>query len=374
MKIKELLNNSNLVLPILVDNDTNVYNELEKRFKVYINLVKQVDEYKDIISIIESIQSKLKSAINLYFDGRPFNSYMEIESIFKKNMKDNLLIGSLEDISYPNEYKKLYRGRIGNFYEYKNYDLFHVPFDKRELINTERYSIPGFPCLYLGGSVYVCWEELGRPDFDKLYVSRYEANPKLKILDLSYTAQDFILADSGKSMEDKEFVKKFLITWSIICACSIKVKDISKRKFKTEYVIPQIILQVARSYGIDGIAYFSVNANYRAQLCKPVFINYVFPSDYVNLSTCNEKFSKKLKDNFLLTYPINYGLWEKLTDLGRDTLENYLVPKNKNNINDNVYRLNTTVSIYREDGPTYKETEIYKFEQCLDKIKAESLE
>ncbi|MFL0198231.1 hypothetical protein ACJDU8_22100 [Clostridium sp. WILCCON 0269] len=355
MGIEELLKNEKLLLPIQVDDDKSVINKLEESLYNYLSLIKKVNELQHIIPIITRIQNNLKLAISLYLDGKTYDAYTQIESIFNdSNIKDNLLIDSFEDISYPEEYRQLYRARIGDFYEYKSYDLFHVPFDKRELIHTERYSIPGFPCLYLGGSVYVCWEELGRPELSNLYVSRYESNPQLKILDLSYTIQDFNLQNSGKG---KDFQERFFITWPIICACSMKVKDrTSYRKFKTEYVIPQLILQVARNSKIDGIAYFSTNADYSKQVCKPVFINYVFPATNIK-NNSDERFSKVLEGNFSLTYPLNYGLWNELTDTGKDTLENYLGFTNRRPIAiNNEYRRTAKINMYKGFGPPYCET------------------
>ena len=43
-------------------------------------------------------------------------------------------------------------------------EMFHIPYDKRNLVGNQRFSLSGLPCLYLGGSSYICWEELGRKD------------------------------------------------------------------------------------------------------------------------------------------------------------------------------------------------------------------
>ena len=34
--------------------------------------------------------------------------------------------------------------------------LFHAPFELRHYVGQHRYGIPGFPCLYLGGSLALC--------------------------------------------------------------------------------------------------------------------------------------------------------------------------------------------------------------------------
>ena len=52
-------------------------------------------------------------------------------------------------------------------------EMFHIPYDKRNLVGNQRYSLFGLPCLYLGGSSYICWEELGRKDFSTTNYSGY---------------------------------------------------------------------------------------------------------------------------------------------------------------------------------------------------------
>src|SRR4029077_14880750 len=64
--------------------------------------------------------------------------------------------------------------------------LFHIPFNERHKVARQRYSIPGLPCLYLGGTLYVCWLEMNRPNFDSLFISRFRVTPgeTVSVLDL----------------------------------------------------------------------------------------------------------------------------------------------------------------------------------------------
>ena len=55
----------------------------------------------------------------------------------------------------------LYRMRISKETLSKE-KMFHVPFNMREKVSSARFSIPGFPCLYLGTSLEVCWNEIKR--------------------------------------------------------------------------------------------------------------------------------------------------------------------------------------------------------------------
>lgn len=58
-------------------------------------------------------------------------------------------------------------------------ELFHVPFESRRLVGSNRYSIPGHPSLYMANSIYTAYKELNEPEFDNLYAAmlRFEQEP-----------------------------------------------------------------------------------------------------------------------------------------------------------------------------------------------------
>lgn len=55
----------------------------------------------------------------------------------------------------------------------------------RERIGSQRFSVPGVPCLYLGKSVYTCWRELGQPNDSEFYVSRARINDEINIFNMA---------------------------------------------------------------------------------------------------------------------------------------------------------------------------------------------
>lgn len=79
-----------------------------------------------------------------------------------------------------------YRMRIVQLEEQRKLkakDMFHIPLDKRGLVETQKFSVPGYPYLYLANNVYGCWEEMGRPDFGTVMVSKFVSQSKFKVLD-----------------------------------------------------------------------------------------------------------------------------------------------------------------------------------------------
>ena len=111
--------------------------------------------------------------------------------------------------------------------------MLHVPYEKRHLANVGRYSVLGFPCVYLSKSIACCWEELNHPVLNKTYVSAFQPKEMLYFL--------FDLRLNRISFGSEYELIKYLEYLPIITACSFKVKY-QEASFKPEYVIPQMIL------------------------------------------------------------------------------------------------------------------------------------
>lgn len=114
-------------------------------------------------------------------------------------------------------------------------DFFHVPFTKRYLMGTYRYSIPGYPSLYSSSSVYGAWEEMGRENVTKYgYIALRTTNP-IQVLDLRWRFEE--------NFETKEtLLKYYIMKLPIIIACSMQVRN-SPDKFVPEYIFSQQIFQ-----------------------------------------------------------------------------------------------------------------------------------
>ena len=58
-----------------------------------------------------------------------------------------------------------YRSRMveGRKRVLKAQEMFHVPFELVRKIGNNRFSISGYPCLYLSNTIWACWEEMKEP-------------------------------------------------------------------------------------------------------------------------------------------------------------------------------------------------------------------
>ncbi len=141
-----------------------------------------------------------------------------------------------------------------NDYILSKEELFHIPFDLRQKNANQRFSLTGYPCLYLGKSIYVCWEELNRPRFENANIVGLKTLRNLRLLDLRMPTDI-----SGAS----DFYRL-----PLIIACAVKVQD-SISPFKPEYIISQSLLHAIVTYNnsnysqenLNGIIYYSSKIN-----------------------------------------------------------------------------------------------------------------
>jgi hypothetical protein len=235
-------------------------------------------------AVATSLCVGLKTCFEEYLLGHPPKAYTtltqilsSIEPCFKAMYTVTNVAGALTH---------LYRIRSDLSSALSPRDVFHVPFEARHLVATYRYSIPGLPCLYLGGSAYVCWEECGQPALDSVHLARFQPASActLQLLDFGWRpAQMAALIDSGKypqqlsqASELSNLVVAHALCWPLLAACSIKVRY-PKANFKPEYIIPQLVLQwLTNETKIDGVRYFTTKVS--GYFDDPMTVaNFAFP-------------------------------------------------------------------------------------------------
>lgn len=195
--------------------------------------------------------------------------------LFDDKNREGLL--PVHDMDYNSGGQKiLYRVRSADDYRlYDREEMFHVPLDKRYLLGNYRYSINGFPCLYLGASLYDCWEETRRPDLERMNYVAFRHRCRIKVLEINLT----------KEIRNIRHVKQLII----FLLCSFPMTD-DMKKFKYEYVFPELVLHSLITYNenhndkIDGIWYLSshyfMNPIYKDN--PDIMMNLVIPVNRIN--------------------------------------------------------------------------------------------
>ncbi len=277
---REILKDDIMWLPIEFDVqcEKGIYNRLKdfgnklKNYGVNQDLQKRVDEFCD----------NLKKMYEEYYIGHQNKAYQAFKNALMLQTNGRLLKSELSKVS-------LYRARrnMGNC-DYKNDEMFHIRYSERGKVQTQRFSFPGLPCLYLGESSYVCWLELNRPQFEQFQVAtirqKNDTNT-FNVIDLCIHPLEFYkkLEQYEEKLKEKEILQ-YLQWWPIMAACSIVVKN-EEDSFKPEYIFPQYMLQYFLEEEGDsdciGIKYISTKAGkvskeqYRS--AGRTYTNYVFP-------------------------------------------------------------------------------------------------
>ncbi|EKY1899196.1 hypothetical protein OM371_004703, partial [Salmonella enterica subsp. enterica serovar Lille] len=161
-----------LNLPFTVESD--IISDFKNKCQIYFNIINDYAENNDN-ELSKRIGRRLEKISEIYFgivlslekflSGDIKSAY----DIFDSTFSDNATFRYIHHISTPlnkicNESKPLFRVRKSDSSIKDRKEMFHIPFSMRHLVNAQRYSVAGLPCLYLGSSLYVCWLEMDKPD------------------------------------------------------------------------------------------------------------------------------------------------------------------------------------------------------------------
>lgn len=266
-----------------------------KKFKDYLRSnrdelqVATGKDVKDLINEVVACQNVFGQIIVAYLRGAHYIAIHTANTFIKGVDPATLSAGA-----------RLYKARESSSnYLFNKDEMFHIPYDKRSKIGNQRYSVSGMPCLYLASSSYVCWEELGRVDFQSCNFCGYTNKVDVPVY-------DFALPSAITQMSDIKRV-------CIILACSLSANR--DALFKEEYIMPQCLLQALimkhRYYRLDkrlfGIRYLSIHALNGDADCFSIGLgeekwinrlyNYVFPAASADMTGYN----KQLQSLFIQT-------------------------------------------------------------------------
>ncbi len=288
---------------------------LEKKLKLFFEKVKELPdtdevlyEIKSKVFLINKISESLLIIIDEYLKGRQVGASKEFEKLLSEESVKSKVLELIESVkSHNKDGYRLFRIRKSEENIIERKDIFHIPFSKRHLVANQRYSIAGLPCLYLGSSIYICWLELERPRFSDIYISGFQSNNSINVLNLAYDLEHIIKDFSLGNIDKNQFINKFLL-WPLNMACSFQVKY-PKAPFHEEYIIPGLLLEwiSLESEKIRGLKYFTtkLSSSINSQYC----INYVFPPKILERDF---EYCPVLTKDFLLTNPLS---WDLLTIL-----------------------------------------------------------
>ena len=274
---------NDFVLPIKVKQDSDYYRNVCSIFNKYIHHIKKVSEIDENckISIIDNC-GHIQKSIQEYYNANFSEAEKHIMEVLKKYIDSPFIVAPMNEnyafkgfspskiqpSIYKNRYKEdyeemqkeeivLFRARIA-IEKLERQNMLHIPLDQRGIVATQRFSMPGIPCFYFSTTSFGAWMEMGMPDTAVFQVAAFSIPKELKILNLCQ--QQLFIDGSASCINTKQELKNlydFLEIFPLVIATSYRVLNNNNRSFKSEYIIPQLIMQVARKLEIDGVAYLS---------------------------------------------------------------------------------------------------------------------
>lgn len=344
-KFLDLMINKELQLPKRWQG-SDFKDSLNDHFNKYVSLLEPNIKPSEL-EIIKEICNWIIDTIDLYHAGYPTEAYTSFKKVMRNLMKNPLKIYSKN--AYQGEFAagrdplKLYRLRnINTHGTLERKDIFHVPYSMRSKIATTRYSISGFPSLYLATELNLCINETSINSFSDIRIaSKFElvrnrelSNLVINVIEMGIKPVNFIdyhiywLGEDSRSYidftdsqlnaikrKDRYMTRYFneidlhnpktrsdyLLWYPLISSCSF-IRHNKSDYFASEYIVPQLLMQWIRTQSnankLYGIRYFSC-ASY---LASEKGFNYVFPASGQRLN--DTFFCSILSKAFKLTKPV----------------------------------------------------------------------
>lgn len=311
MTIEELHNNLHILLPFKEDKGKPFQKRLKICLDKYLGWVANLllsgnPLDKETVEAVTFICNKIRDIVSNSMKGMPSTSFTQIHRLLNGYYGEQKKIDILATLLTVPPNIDFYRMRImESIKDVDRSELFHIPITQRGIVKTQRYSSPGYPCLYLGKSIYGCWEEMRRPPMHQCAVTRLKNEGELYFIDLTIPSVEQLKTSS------------YLKLVPLVIACMIRVDEVNAT-FKPEYIVPQLLIEWIlknrkfklgdEKKEIHGVAYLSTHLNQDFEFPMNTFINYAIPVFSVNP---NNKYCYKLCNTFSLTSPTTNDL-EKL--------------------------------------------------------------
>ena len=224
----------------------------EKLQSVTDSSISDANTWDQLLNDIDKLNDTIAECFNLYSHAKIADSISKMYEIMKEKDKLLQLVVS-KDVENDKNWYRMRNQEEGKRVFPAN-EMFHVPFNLRHKVSLARYSVSGYPCLYISRSIWATWEEMHEPKLSDFTVSRLELQQDFRVLDLRVP----IVEDD----KDTSRLVRQLYTIPLILACSVKVKY-PKDNFKPEYIMPQLVMLAITYPDVEfmGCAYTSTMRN-----------------------------------------------------------------------------------------------------------------
>lgn len=286
-----------------IKKDSEYQKYLKEELNDYVKWV--AGNHNEYRGEVKKIANSIKKAVNLYYKSDFMSAIQAIKKIVDK---DDLLLCETK-MGGEGSDDILFKARVAEPMEnIKHEGMLHIPFDCRNIVSSQRFSLNGTPCIYLAKSSYACWLELNKPEENKFFVSAFRLLKPKRFLDLTCLTWEGLEDGIGPNPD----IEAKLCTFPLIIATSFFVDENIGKPFHSEYIISEILMNViAVSNKYDGVAYFSKKfsdkkENYPINVCFALlakFNNEKYTSDIENIEWTNPM---SLRDYSMINWNARY--------------------------------------------------------------------
>lgn len=244
---------------------TNFLCEKHKEILNATEIIASIKSISNLLSELSTFFEGIKNTYKLWISGETYSAIQKFEEL----LKDNKI---LEEDAFNITENIFFRGRDSKNRILNKYEMFHIPYDKRYLVRNQRFSLSGFPLLYLNSSIEGVISELNiEKKYEKCAFSSFHFNQEAKIYSLDNPFRIFFEKNSKIIKEpsfSQESLKKIILKLILASVCLFKKRVSHKNQednginiFYEEYIIPQALTQVLKKNKYDGILYPSTRIN-----------------------------------------------------------------------------------------------------------------
>lgn len=252
-----------------IDDIENILNYDKEKIELYCNYLDDfLDDIKNNIHKIIECFDSIISIYDSYIKEDIYSAYNKMSDLVFKKKKIRLHIE--EAINYS---KPIFRIREKGEYNKNNInEYFHIPFNKRFLSGNQRFSVSGQPMLYLAGSLQTALIELDKK-IDEVNVSiflpSFSYNYDTPIYSIDNNVEDYIhgsiislIGKAGSKLHYGDQCRiridlNILFSSIFYNILTFPTNDDTKGTFIQEYVLPQLLTNILKSYTPIGIKYRS---------------------------------------------------------------------------------------------------------------------
>ena len=201
-------------------------------------------------------------------------------------------------------------------------------------------------------STYDCWVEMGSPADHRFNVAPVVLDNTQRVLNLTVTLSTLFHFNEMESDENESELENQIISLlklMVLTFCtSYKVQE-GNRNFKSEYILPQMIMLACKSRKLDGIIYYSKRFPSELFACT-VGVNLVLFATYNG-----EEYYSDICNHLEIGTAFNFAMFKQL-------LPSQLYKKYNLRILSSPYINNVGTKEY---WFPYRETQFFEFDQYL---------